>query len=323
MSATGNQYLWMDGAIRPWAEGQIHVMSHVLHYGSGIFEGIKCYETADGPAIFRLDDHIRRFERSAALYQMELPYTVDEIVQGCLDVVTASGLESCYIRPIAFYGYDTLGVHPRDCPVHVAIACFDWGAYLGDDGITRGVRVTVSPWRKFHYSTFPTTAKASGQYLNSLLAIQDAKGKGFDEALLLNMEGDIAEGSGQNLFLVRNGALFTNDEKSSILLGITRETIMQLAQDLDIPVNITTLTLEQLGAADEAFFTGTASEVTPIRELDGQPIGAGKPGPITIQLSEIYFDLIKGKRPEYRHWLTYLVRTGKERSTAHKVPMSG
>ena len=318
MNELEKQILWMDGAIRPWAEGQIHVMSHVLHYGSGIFEGIKCYATADGPAIFRLEDHIRRFEQSGRLYKMQLPYTVEEIIQGCRDIVQAVGLESCYIRPLAFYGYDTLGVHPRDCPVHVAIACFDWGAYLGDDGITRGVRVTVSPWRKFHYTTFPTTAKASGQYLNSLLAIQDAKEKGFDEALLLNMEGDIAEGSGQNLFLVRDGALYTNDETSSILLGLTRDTVMQLARDLDIPVNINPLTLDDLRSADEAFFTGTASEVTPIRELDGHPIGAGKPGPITTRLSELYFDLIKGKRPEYRHWLTYLEQGEKEQSTTVK-----
>jgi len=306
MNTTTNQKLWLNGELRPWNEGQTHVMSHVIHYGSGCFEGIRAYATAQGPVVFRLQEHIERLERSAQAYNIPMPFTVAEIVQGCLDVLDASGLESAYIRPIVFYGYSSLGVEPQGCPVNVAIACFNWGAYLGEDGISKGVRITVSPWKKFHYTTFPTTAKACGQYLNSMLAKQDAKKRGFDEALLLNMEGNIAEGSGQNLFLVQDGALYTNDEKSSILPGITRDTVIKLAQDLGLPVRIADLTLDQLKTADEAFFTGTASEVTPIREVDGQPIGPGKPGPLTTQLAGLYFDVVKGKSDAYRHWLTYL-----------------
>ena len=306
MAPTHAPTIWMNGALLPWSEGTTHVMSHTLHYGSGVFEGIKCYATADGPAIFRLEDHMRRMAASADLYGMQIPYTVEELVQASVELVKANQLESGYIRPIVFYGYDTLGVHPKNCPVQVAIACFDWGAYLGEEGIANGVRITVSPWKKFHWSSFPTTAKASGQYLNSLLAVTEAHKRGFDEALLLNMEGNIAEGSGQNLFVVQDGTLYTNDEKSSILMGITRETIIQLAGDLGIPVKISDLTQDQLQEADEAFFTGTASEVTPIREVDSHTIGNGKPGELTTRLRALYFDIVKGKQPKYRHWLTYV-----------------
>jgi len=277
-----------------------------MHYGSGVFEGIKCYSTDDGPAIFRLEDHVQRMIDSADLYGMPIPYTLDELVQACIEVVKANQLESGYIRPIVFYGYDSLGVHPNKCPVQVAVACFDWGAYLGEEGITKGVRITISPWKKFHWSSFPTTAKGNGQYLNSLLAVADARKRGFDEALLLNMEGNIAEGSGQNLFLVKEGTLYTNDEKASILMGITRDTIIKVSEDLGLTVKIGDLIWDQLLEADEAFFTGTASEVTPIREVDGHTIGNGKPGELTIRLSTLYFDIVKGKRPEYRHWLAYV-----------------
>ncbi|MFC1746848.1 branched-chain amino acid transaminase [Candidatus Neomarinimicrobiota bacterium] len=298
--------LWHNGRLIPWNQGQTHVMSHVIHYGSGCFEGIRAYATADGPAVFRLREHIERLERSAQLYQIPLAYSVADIMTGCLDTLQASGLDSAYIRPIVYYGYSTLGVEPKNCPVNVAIACFNWGAYLGDDGMAHGVTIGVSPWRKFHYTNFPTTAKACGQYLNSLLAKLDAKKQGFDEALLLNMEGNIAEGSGQNLFIVKNGVLYTNDEKSSILLGITRDTIIQLAKDQGLTTQIGILTLDELREADEAFFTGTASEVTPIRAVDHQDIGAGKPGPITTQLAKLYFDAVKGRAEQYRHWLSML-----------------
>ncbi len=298
--------IWMNGNLLPWSEGTTHVMSHTLHYGSGVFEGIKCYATDDGPAIFRLEDHLRRMANSADLYGMQIPYTVEELVQASVELMKANQLESGYIRPIVFYGYDSLGVHPNRCPVQVAIACFDWGAYLGEEGIANGVRITVSPWKKFHWSSFPTTAKGNGQYLNSLLAVTEARKRGFDEALLLNMEGNIAEGSGQNLFIVKGGTIYTNDEKSSILMGITRETIIQMARDLAIPVKIGDLTRDQLLEADEAFFTGTASEVTPIREVDGHTIADGKPGELTIRFRALYLDIVRGKRPEYRHWLTYV-----------------
>jgi len=306
MATTHALTIWMNGTLLPWSEGTTHVMSHTLHYGSGVFEGIKCYHTADGPAIFRLEDHMQRMADSADLYGMQIPYTVEELVQASIEVVKANQLESGYIRPLVFYGYDSLGVHPNNCPVEVAIACFDWGAYLGEEGVTKGVRITISPWKKFHWSSFPTTAKGSGQYLNSLLAVSEARKRGFDEALLLNMTGNIAEGSGQNLFLVKEGTLYTNNEKASILMGITRDTIIKISGDLGIPVEISDLTRDQLLAADEAFFTGTASEVTPIRELDGQTIGDGKPGELTIRLRTLYLDIVQGKRPEYRHWLTYV-----------------
>ncbi|UCH62589.1 MAG: branched-chain amino acid transaminase [Fidelibacterota bacterium] len=306
MAPTHASIMWMDGSLLPWSEGTTHVMSHVLHYGSGVFEGIKCYHTPDGPAIFRLEDHMQRMADSADSYGMQVPYTVDELVNASVEVVKANKLESGYIRPIVFYGYDSLGVHPNNCPIRVAIACFDWGAYLGDEGITKGVRITVSPWKKFHWSSFPTTAKGSGQYLNSLLAVIEARKRGFDEALLLNSEGNIAEGSGQNLFIVKDGRLYTNNKEASILMGITRDTIIKLSEDLDIPLEITDLIPDQLLTADEAFFTGTATEVTPIRELDGHTIGDGKPGEITLWLRAVYLDIVQGKRPEYQHWLTYV-----------------
>lgn len=311
MAPTHAPIIWMNGTLLPWSEGTTHVMSHTLHYGSGVFEGIKCYPTNDGPAIFRLEDHIQRLARSADLCGIQLPYTVEEIVQASVEVVKANRLESGYIRPIVFYGYDSLGVHPNNCPVQVTIACFDWGTYLGEEGIINGVRITISPWKKFHWSSFPTTAKANGQYLNSLLAVTEARKRGFDEALLLNMEGNIAEGSGQNLFVVKDGTVHTNDEKSSILMGITRDTIIRVSKDLGVPVEIGDLTQDQLLEADEAFFTGTASEVTPIREIDGHTVGSGKPGKLTIRFRALYFDIVKGKRPEYRHWLTLVERTSE------------
>ena len=318
MAGKHTDFMWMDGNLIPWNQGNIHCMSHTLHYGSGCFEGIKCYTTDSGPAIFRLKAHISRLFESAALYRITIPYTLGEVIQGCVDVVRANSLESCYIRPIVFYGFDSLGVHPNHCPVHVAVACFDWGAYLGEDGLKNGVRITLSPWKKFHHTSFPTVAKASGQYLNSLLAVQGARDRGFDEALLLNKEGNIAEGSGQNLFLVKDDALYTNDEKSSILLGITRDTVISLANDLGIRVHIGDLTMEQLLNADEAFFTGTATEVTPIRELDGRVIGHGSPGEITVLLRSLYFDIVHGCRPEYNKWLHYVAH---EEYAHHSQPV--
>jgi branched-chain amino acid aminotransferase len=298
-------YIWMDGEITSWSEGNVHVMSHTLHYGSGCFEGIKCYLTENGPAIFRLEDHIQRLISSATLYGIKAPFSVEELVAACAEAVKANELQSCYIRPIVYYGFDTLGVHPNSCPVHVAIACFNWGAYLGEDGLNHGVRITVSSWRKFHYSSFHCLAKGNGQYMNSMLAVQEAKAQGFDEALLLNMEGNIAEGSGNNLFIVKSGTLITNDETSSILMGITRDTVLQVARDQAIPVEISDLTLDGLREADEAFFTGTATEVTPIREVDGHIIGDGTPGEITAHLRSLYFDIVHGRRSEYLDWLHF------------------
>lgn len=300
------KYLWMDGEIKNWDDGSIHVMSHALHYGSSFFEGIKCYETAKGPAVFRLKEHMDRLQQSAAIYNMHLPYNSIELCDAVQDLIKANQLKSCYIRPIAFYGYDTLGVHPKKCPVQMAIATFNWGAYLGDGALENGVKVTISPWRKFHSSSLPTVAKAGGQYLNSILAAQDAQEKGFDEGLLLNGDGNIAEGAGQNIFIVKNNTLYTNTEDSSILMGITRETVIELIKDLGYSLQIGKLSLGQLFNADEAFFTGTATEVTPIREVDRRIIGDGKPGPVTNQIQALYFDVIKGKELKYEAWLTYI-----------------
>lgn len=246
---------------------------------------------------------------SANLYQIPIPFTQAEIVKGCLDIVAANGVSNGYIRPIAFYGYDSLGVHPMECPVVTAIAIFDWGEYLGAGALENGVRVTISPWRKFHSSSFPTVAKANGQYLNSLLAARDAKQKGFDEALLLNQEGTIAEGTGQNVFIVKDNQLFTNGEDSSVLMGITRDTVIKLAADSGISVQIGRLSLGQLFSADELFFSGTASEITPIREVDGRKIGNSKPGHITRKLQKLYLELVHGKLEEYGEWLSFLPKT--------------
>mgnify|MGYP006088809359 CR=1 FL=1 len=297
--------IWYNGKIVPFQDATTHVMSHVLHYGSGVFEGIKCYKTPNGPGIFKLNEHIARLFESAKIYNMDIPYTPKELSQACLDLVAENNIDSGYIRPIAFYGYDTLGVHPKECPVSVSIGIFDWGSYLGEGALENGVRVTVSPWRKFHSTSFPTVAKSSGQYLNSLLAVQDAKAKGFDEALLLNQEGTIAEGAGQNIFIIKNGELYTNAEDSSILMGITRETLIYLAEEMGITVHIGKLSLGQLFNADEAFFCGTASEVTPICEVDGRTIGSGTSGLLTQKIQDIYIQIVHGKNNAYSQWLTY------------------
>ena len=296
--------IWHNGNIIPWENATIHVMSHGLHYGSGVFEGIKCYESAKTTLIFRLKDHIDRLFQSAKIHNIEIPFSKIELVEACKELIIINKIKSGYIRPIAFYGYDTLGVHPKSCPVETSIAVFNWGEYLGEGALKKGVKITISPWRKFHSSSFPTVAKASGQYLNSMLAAKDAKEKGFDEALLLNHEGTIAEGAGQNIFIVKNNHIYTNTEQASILMGITRETVIDIAKLEGIPVLFEALSLGQLFSADEAFFTGTASEVTPIREVDGRIINNGKPGPITKILQKKYLDLVKGKSKEFKSWLT-------------------
>ena len=304
--ADQSKFIWFNGEIIPWEDANIHVMSHVLHYGSAVFEGLKCYNSENGPAIFRLEDHIKRLFISGEKYGLVIPYTVNELTKACVEIVAVNDFENCYIRPIAFYGYDTLGVHPKDCPVEVAIASFFWGAYLGEDGVQNGVNITVSPWKRISLEAFPTSAKASGQYLNSMLAVQDARERGYDEALLLNQNGNIAEGSGQNIFIVKDNKVITNGENASILMGITRETIIQLSKDMGIEVQIIDITKEMLLNADEAFFTGTASEITPIASIDDVPFGDGTPGQITLQLKEKYLNIIHGRDSQYNHWLTLI-----------------
>ena len=304
--ADQSKYIWFNGIITPWEDAKIHVMSHVLHYGSGVFEGIKCYGTDKGPAIFRLNEHISRLIESGKKYGIQIPFCEEELIAACVKTVHINGFESCYIRPIAFYGYDTLGVHPKGCPVEVAVASFFWGAYLGDEGLINGVNITISPWKKISLDAFPPSAKASGQYMNSMLAVQDARDKGYDEALLLNQQGNIAEGSGQNIFIVKNEKIYTNDVNSSILMGITRSTIIQISKDLHYSVEISDLTEEMLMNADEAFFTGSATEVTPIATVNDIPIGSGKPGSITLKLKGLYSRIVHGKESRYDNWLTFV-----------------
>jgi len=297
------RWVWRNGDIIPWMEANTHVSAHALHYGSGVFEGMRCYETASGSAVFQLNAHLDRLYNSASVYGMEIPYQRIELAEAICEVIERNEFSSCYVRPLCYYGSSTLGVHPAKCPVEVVILTWPWAAYLGPESIEKGVRVTVSPWLKFHSQMMPTTAKACGQYLNSILAVRDAVRRGFDEALLLNTDGHIAEGSGENLFIVRDGRLVTNDERHSILLGVTREVVMQIARDLGYRVETGALRLDDLLNADEAFFTGTAAEVTPIREVDGVTINDGQRGPVTRQIQEVFFSATSGRDSRYRHWL--------------------
>ena len=303
MAFEESKWVWMDGDLIPWLNATTHVSAHALHYGSGIFEGIRCYETAHGPALFRLDAHLERLYRSAEVYGIEIPFSQEQLAAGIRDVVRRNGFGSCYVRPICYYGSGSLGVHPRGCPVEVVVLAWPWAAYLGQEGLEQGVRVTVSPWRKFHARMMPTTAKACGQYLNSILAVRDAVERGYAEALLLDADGRLAEGSGENLFIVRGRRLVTNDERHSILLGITRDAVIRIARDLGYTVEVGELFLEDLLSADEAFFTGTAAEVTPISEVDGQPIGRGSRGPVTEEIQRIFFAATEGRHPAYQDWL--------------------
>jgi branched-chain amino acid aminotransferase len=298
------EWVWKDGALVPWANATTHISAHALHYGSGVFEGMRCYDTADGPAIFKLAAHLERFYASASVYGINIPYTQNELCEGIRDVILKNGFSSCYIRPICYYGSDTLNVHPRNCPVETVILAWPWAAYLGAEGVEKGVRITVSPWRKFKSDMMPTTAKACGQYLNSILAVRDAVNRGYAEALLLDTDGYLAEGSGENIFIVRNGKILTNDERHSILLGITREAVLCITRDLGYSIEIRALHLEDLLSADEAFFTGTAVEVTPISEVDGTQIGTGSRGPITKKIQEVFSAATQGRHPLYKDWLS-------------------
>jgi branched-chain amino acid aminotransferase len=302
------EWVWMNGRVVRWQEATLHVSSHALHYGSGVFEGIRCYETADGPALFRLDAHLDRLYASAELYSMAIPYSQDEMAEAICEVIDRNGFTGCYVRPIVYYGSSSLGVHPRNCPVEIAILVWPWAAYLGDEGLENGVRVKVSPITKFHSRMMPTTAKACGGYINSMLAVRDAMAAGYDEALLLDERGNVAEGSGENLFVVRDGGLLTNDEQSSILLGVTRDAVIRVARDLGYRVEVGVIRLDDLYAAEEAFFTGTAAEVTPIRELNDRPVGNGGRGPVTCHVQQRFFDAVLGRDPQYGDWL---YRVGK------------
>ena len=298
------QTIWMNGALKPAAEAQVHVLSHALHYGSSVFEGIRCYATPDGPAIFRLADHIDRLFESAAIYRMNLRYTRSQIMTACKEVVRANRLGAAYLRPIALRGVSGFGVAaPEDGPVEVAIAAIEFGAYLGEEGLRHGIDACVSSWNRAAPNTFPASAKAGGNYLNAQLIAMEARRNGFAEGIALAPDGSLSEGSGENLFLIRKGVLYTPPAAASILIGITRDTVFELARDLGLKVVEQTLPRELLYVADEVFLTGTAAEITPVRSVDRQPIGNGQRGPITAALQERFFGLFSGSTADRWGWL--------------------
>ncbi len=295
--------IWLDGELVPWREARVHVLTHTLHYGLGVFEGVRAYPTDRGPAIFRLGDHTRRLFNSAHILRMAIPYDQATLDQAQIAVVRENGLKSAYIRPMCFYGSEGMGLRADNLRVHCMVAAWEWGAYLGEAAMEQGIRIKVSSFTRHHVNITMCRAKANGNYINSMLALQEALDCGYDEALLLDAEGFVMEGSGENIFLVRDGVLYTPD-LTSALDGITRRTIMQLAAEADIPVVEKRITRDELYIADEAFFTGTAAEVTPIREVDNRPIGSGSRGPVTALLQKMYFDAVHGRSPVHHEWLT-------------------
>ena len=298
-------FIWQDGKLVPWREATTHVLTHSLHYGMSVFEGVRAYKTERGTAIFRLEDHTNRLFNSAHIFQMAMPYDKATINEAHKEVLRANDLEAGYLRPIAFYGSEKMGVSPKGAKVHVVIAAWPWGAYLGEDGLERGIRVKVSSYTRHHVNISMVRAKASGHYINSILANNEVTNEGYDEAMLLDPEGYVAEGAGQNLFIVKQGKLFTPD-LTSCLEGITRATVLQIAAELGLSVQEKRITRDEVYCCDEAFFTGTAAEVTPIRELDGRQIGIGRRGPITAQIQAKYFDVVNGRSAQHDDWLAYI-----------------
>ena len=293
----------MDGKFVDWDDAKVHVLTHTLHYGLGAFEGIRCYKTEKGPAIFRLDEHVDRLFASAAIFMLEIPFSKAEIKAAIIKTVKVNKLKECYIRPLVYIGYGAMGLYPKGNPVNVSISAWPWGAYLGEEALEKGIRVKVSSFARHHIGSTMTMAKACGYYVNSQIAKKEAITGGFDEALLLDTDGYVSEGSGENIFIVRNDVLKTTP-LTSILEGITRDSIIQIAKDIKIPLREKRFTRDEVYIADEAFFTGTAAEITPIRELDGRKIGIGKRGKITGKLQKIFFDIVKGKNRKYESWLT-------------------
>lgn len=298
------EWIWRNGEMVRWEDATIHVMSHVVHYGSSVFEGIRCYKTPDGPAIFRLREHMRRFQDSAKIYRMDLAYNADTIGEACAAIVRMNNMEECYIRPIAFRGYGTPGVNPLSSPVDVYVACWYWGAYLGDEGVTKGVDACVSSWHRMAPNTFPSFAKAGGNYLSAQLMKMEAITNGYAEAIALGPGGMLSEGSGQNLFLVREGKLLTAALDGTFLPGITRDAIITIARDFGMPVIEAPIAREMIYIADEAFFTGTAVEITPIRSVDRIPIGTGTAGEITLKLQDRLLGIARGKYADTFGWLS-------------------
>jgi branched-chain amino acid aminotransferase len=295
--------IWMNGELVDWADATVHVGAHGLHYGTGVFEGIRAYETERGTAIFRLGEHLQRLADSAAILSMELPYGIDELRAACWDLISANELPSCYLRPIAYYGYGELGVSAAGNPVDVAILSWPWGAYLGEDALAKGITAKISSWQRIGPNVIPHAAKATGVYLNSMLATMEVRRAGYDEAILLTSDGYVADGPGENIFVVRRGVLYTPDLATSILPGITRDTIVQIAQDLGHQVVEKQLIRSDLYLADEVFMCGTAAEVTPLREIDDHVVGP--PGPVTLEIQSAYLDTVHGRSERWGQWLEY------------------
>ncbi len=295
--------IWKDGQMIDWRDATLHMLTHSLHYGMAVFEGVRAYNTTHGTAIFRLKEHTQRLFNSAKIFQMKVPFDMETIMNAQLEVVRANKLESCYLRPLVWIGSEKMGVSARGNTIHVGIAAWPWGAYLGEEGLAKGIRVKTSSFTRHHVNISMVRAKASGYYINSILANQEVTADGYDEALLLDTEGYVSEGAGENIFIVKSGKIYTPD-LASCLDGITRDSVVTIARDLGIEVIEKRITRDEVYCADEAFFTGTAAEVTPIRELDGREIGAGSRGPVTEKIQSMFFDIVGGKAPQYSHWLT-------------------
>ena len=298
-------FIWYDGKLVPWRDATTHVLTHSLHYGVAVFEGVRAYKTERGTAIFRLAEHTQRLLNSGKIYMMDIPYGRDELMEAQCEVVRSNGLESGYLRPIAFYGSEKMGISTRGATVHVAVAAWPWGAYLGEEGIERGIRVKTSSFARHHVNVTMPRAKLASTYANSILANLEVTAQGYDEALLLDTQGFVAEGAGENLFVIKDGKIY-EPEIASALTGITRDSVINIAREFGLEVHSRRLTRDDIYIADEAFFTGTAAEVTPIRELDDRIIGNGSRGPITQKIQARYFDIVNGRAPEYDHWLTYV-----------------
>ncbi len=306
MSFDINSKIWKNGEFIGWNDATVHIASHVIHYGSSIFEGMRCYKTEKGSAIFRLTEHFQRFLNSAKIYRMDLPYTIDELNEAAKETLRINGYEEAYIRPLAFRGYGALGVNPAPCPIEVAIMVWKWGAYLGAEALEEGVDVKISTWNRFAPNTAPTLAKAGSNYMNSQLIKMEALADGYTEGIALDSNGMLSEGSGENLFVIQNGTLFTTPISSAILPGITRDSVIQIAEDLGYKVIEKSLPREILYIADEVFFTGTAAEITPIRSVDKIQVGAGKRGPITETIQSRFFQILSGKAEDKFNWLYYI-----------------
>ncbi len=300
--------VWMNGRLVPWTEAHIHIGSHVVHYGSSIFEGFRAYRNPRGTAVFRLDAHIRRLFNSCKIYRMEIPFSPEDLARAVLETIRANGLTSCYVRPIVYRGYGTLGVDPFPNPVDCAILVWEWGQYLGDAALESGVDVKISTWTRMAANTFPALAKSGANYMNSQLIKMEAKLEGYAEGIALNTRGHVSEGSGENIFLVQDGRLITPPLSSAVLPGITRDCVMTLARGLGLPVAEDTVPREMLYVADEVFMTGSAAEITPVRSVDRILVGSGRRGPWTKKLQEAFFDVVEGRRPDEHRWLTYVER---------------